>query len=147
MGKIRSTNQAQESAAFEVPPEAEELLSNWGRWAAPRHGCKRSLNPNFRYVKPDRWVTDEDRASAPAAYSSPPNAHTAWAVEKIVCNPSFWPPARLLLTEHYVLRRSPRSICSGLCIPRASYEHELWRAACMLWNAYQAHLQRPGTAG
>jgi hypothetical protein len=137
MGKIRSTNQVEPPPAFEVPAEADALLTNWGRWAAPRHGCKRALNPNFRYVRPDRWASADDHTSAPAVYSSPPDADQAWTVEKIVCNPNFWPPARLLLTEHYVLRRNPRSICAALCIPRTGYEHELWRAACMLWNAYE----------
>ncbi|HOW49400.1 MAG TPA: hypothetical protein PLB26_17300 [Rubrivivax sp.] len=137
MGKIRSTTKgvADPEGGYGVPHGAEAVLVNWGRWAAPRHGCRRSLNVNFRFVRPDRWG-EFGCTEAPAAFAAPPNVDRAWAAEKIICNPVFWPPARTLLTEHYVFARSPRSTCRLLGVHRSEYDRELWRAACMFWNRW-----------
>lgn len=137
MGKIRSTATEPERVHYQVPADAEMTLQNWARWAAPRHGCARRVNPSFRLVKPSADREGWADPGAPAGIAAPVDAEAAWAAERVICNPAFWPPARTLLTAHYLYRQDQRATCRLLAVHRDAYEHELWRAACMFWNLYQ----------
>lgn len=137
MGRIRSTTKADAAAVYDVPNEADDALHNWARWASPRHGVKRRLNASFSLVKPDRWGDNTARETAPAAFAAAVDPEAAWAAEKVLCNPMFWPPARTMLTQHYLYRASERATCRLLGIHGSQYSHDLWRAACMFWNQYQ----------
>ena len=137
MGKIRSTANDDERVHHQVPAEADMALQNWARWAAPRHGCARRVNPSFRFVKPSaEWEALGD-AGAPSGFAAPVDAEAAWAAERVICNPAFWPPARTLLMQHYLYRQDQRATCRLLGVHRDAYDYELWRAGCMFWNLYQ----------
>lgn len=135
MGKIRSTT-VPHVATHQVPAEADEVLQNWARWAAPRAGMRRQRNLLAKLAKPDRWADVEDRHDAPPPFAGPPDADSAWRAEKVLCSPYFYPPARAILVQHYLYRQDPRRTARLLGIRHAEFEVELWRAACMFWNRY-----------
>lgn len=146
MGKIRSTLADAARVTYEVPAEADEVLTNWARWAAPRHGIRRRENILAKMAKADRWAGVSADLGAPPQFAVPPDADSAWAAEKVLCNPVFWPPARTLIQQHWLYRQTPVSTCRLLGFPVQNYDHELWRAACMFLNRYRAAAERVGRA-
>jgi len=136
MGKIRSTNQVV-VPSFVVPAEADAVLANWGRWNGPRTGVRRVVNASFKGTKSAPGWVALGSEGAPAPFAGAVDADQAWAAEKVICNPMFWPPARALLTEHYTYRTPTHTVCRRLGIHPAAFGHDLCRAACIFWNTYQ----------
>lgn len=143
MGKIRSTLGESTRTVYTVPPHVEDALTNWARWAAPRHGLKRRENVLAKMCKStDRWAGVSADLGAPPQHAVPPDADTAWRAEKVLCHPGFPAAARSLIQQHWLHRQNPVYTCRLLALPVQSYEYEVWSAATMFWNRYSAAMPR-----
>ncbi len=133
MGRIRSTEGEVLRPRYQVEAEVVDSLDNWGRWAAPRFGCGVHTSAMFRLYRAKASPDD----AAPPPLPVPVDADSAWAVEKVVCNPGFMPRFRHLLSAHYVFKTDMRSTARLLALHRDEYEAELWRASYFFWNRYK----------
>lgn len=142
MGRIRSTHRAEAADEYLVPPQADEVLSNWARWAAPRHGAKRQVNILAKMAKADRWAGVSADLGAPPVHAGMPDAQSAWVAEKVICSPAFWALGRELILQRWLYRASPVSTCRLLDVPPQIYDRQVWRAACAFWDRYAGAIER-----